>query len=48
MRQKLLDQKIISESPIKVGDIDSFHKVKLINAIVRIDGPEIDVCKIVF
>jgi 4-amino-4-deoxychorismate lyase len=48
MRQKLLDQKIISESPIKVGDIDSFHKVKLINAIVRIDGPEIDVSKIVF
>jgi 4-amino-4-deoxychorismate lyase len=47
MRQNLLDNKIIIENEIRVGDLPRFTKFKLINAMVGFDGPEIDVSAIV-
>ena len=48
MRQRLLDQSLITESRIAIEDIQSFTRVKLINAMVGFNGPEIDVSEIVF
>jgi 4-amino-4-deoxychorismate lyase len=48
MRQYLLDQGIIKAATITMHDIRNFSKVKLINAMLGFDGPEIDVSRIVF
>jgi 4-amino-4-deoxychorismate lyase len=47
MRQKLIEDKQISEEQITVNDIGSFDKCKLINAMFAFDGPEIEVSRIV-
>lgn len=47
MRQQLLDKKIIVEERISICDLVRYERVKLINALVQFDGPEIDVSQIV-
>lgn len=47
MRTQLLEQKIILEEEITIKDIDRYEKVKLINAMLQFDGPEIEVSQIV-
>lgn len=47
MRQKLIDDNVISAEEITVDDLSSFSTFKLINAMLEFDAPEIDVSKIV-
>jgi 4-amino-4-deoxychorismate lyase len=47
MRQKLLDEEKIIAEKILLEDIPSFTSIKLINAMLEFDGPEIDVSDIV-
>ena len=47
MRQQLLDKKIIFEEEITIDDLQRYEKVRLINAMVQFEGPEIDVSQIV-
>jgi len=47
MRKHLLDKKIITEDRIQADDLPRYEKVKLINAMMPFDGPEIDVSNIV-
>src|SRR5258706_13573229 len=46
-RKQLLERKIILEEKITINDLHRYEKVKLINAMVQFDGPEIDVSQIV-
>jgi 4-amino-4-deoxychorismate lyase len=46
-RQRLLDEKKICEEKITIDDLHRYEKVKLINAMLLMDGPEIDVSQIV-
>jgi len=46
-RKRLLEEKIIFEEKITINDIYRYEKVKLINAMLQFDGPEIDVSQIV-
>ena len=48
MRQQLIDQNKIKVREIEKSEIRSFLSFKLINAMLRFDGPEIDVSNIVF
>ena len=47
MRQQLIDRKIIIEENIVLSDLERYESVKLINAMLLFDGPEIEVSKIV-
>lgn len=47
MRQQLLDQKVIFEEEISTADLRKYEKVKLINAMLLFNSPEIDVSQIV-
>lgn len=47
MRQQLIDKKIITEDHIALRDLERYESVKLINAMLGFDGPEIEVSKIV-
>jgi len=47
MRQQLLDEQIIFEEEILANDLSKYEKVKLINAMLKFDAPEIDVSQIV-
>lgn len=47
MRQKLLDQGILTEDTIRVRQLALFKKVKLINALLAFEGPELSVSDIV-
>jgi len=46
-RKQLLERKIIFEEKITINDLQRYEKVKLINAMLQFDGPEIDVSQIV-
>jgi len=46
-RQKLIERDQIIEEEIRVSDISSFKKFKLINAMWEFDGPELDVSNII-
>jgi 4-amino-4-deoxychorismate lyase len=46
-RKQLLERKIIQEEKITINDLHRYEKVKLINAMLQLDGPEIDVSQIV-
>jgi 4-amino-4-deoxychorismate lyase len=46
MRSSLLERNLIQEEEIRVEDIKTFDSFKLINAMLRFDGPELDVSKI--
>lgn len=46
MRSSLLERNLIQEEDIRVEDIKTFDSFKLINAMLRFDGPELDVSKI--
>jgi len=46
-RQFLLDQKIIEEEKITINDLHRYEKVKLINAMLKFDAPEISINQIV-
>ncbi|HEV8514399.1 MAG TPA: aminotransferase class IV [Cyclobacteriaceae bacterium] len=46
-RKRLLEEKIIFEEKITINDLPRYEKVKLINAMLQFDGPEIDVSQIV-
>jgi 4-amino-4-deoxychorismate lyase len=46
-RKRLLEEKIIFEEKITINDLHRYEKVKLINAMLQFDGPEIDVSQIV-
>lgn len=46
-RRRLLEEKIIFEEKITINDLYRYEKVKLINAMLSFDGPEIDVSQIV-
>lgn len=48
MRQQLLDAGVIHEDAIRVDQIPLFNKVRLINALLGFDGPELSVSQIVF
>lgn len=48
MRQYLLETGKISEATIRVEDVRLFQKVKLINAMLGLDGPELSISQIVF
>jgi 4-amino-4-deoxychorismate lyase len=48
MRQKLLDNHLITERVILGRDISSFETYKIINAMLEFDSPEIEVSNIVF
>jgi 4-amino-4-deoxychorismate lyase len=43
MRQYLLDTGVIQEKKVSHKDLKSYSKVKLINAMVGMNGPEIDI-----
>lgn len=43
MRQYLLDTGVIQEKVVNYKDLKLYSKVKLINAMVGMDGPEIDI-----
>ncbi len=47
-RQYLLDHGKIKEAAIHVDDVLAFSHVRLINALLRFDGPELSVTQIVF
>jgi 4-amino-4-deoxychorismate lyase len=47
MRQQLIEEGKIKEQSIRVSDIKSFEKFKLINALLRWDNPEVDISNIV-
>lgn len=47
MRQQLIDKKIIAEEDITLSDLERYESVKLINAMLLWDGPEIEVSRIV-
>jgi 4-amino-4-deoxychorismate lyase len=47
MRQQLIDKKIITEESIALDDLRRYESVKLINAMLLFEGPEIEVSKIV-
>jgi 4-amino-4-deoxychorismate lyase len=47
MRKQLLGEKIIIEEKITINDLHRYEKIKLINAMLQFDGPEIDVSQIV-
>ena len=47
MRRYLLEHKIILEERITMKDLKRYEKVKLINAMLQFDSPEIDVSRIV-
>jgi len=46
-RKRLLEEEIIFEEKITINDLQRYDKVKLINAMLQFDGPEIDVSRIV-
>jgi 4-amino-4-deoxychorismate lyase len=46
-RKQLIERKIIIEAKISINDLKRYEKVKLINAMLQFDGPEIDVSQIV-
>jgi 4-amino-4-deoxychorismate lyase len=46
MRQSLLDKKLIKEELILRSALPSFEKVKLINAMLGLDSPEIEISQI--
>ncbi len=46
-RKQLLERKIIIEEKITINDLHRYENVKLINAMLLLDGPEIDVSQIV-
>jgi 4-amino-4-deoxychorismate lyase len=46
-RKQLLEREIIFEDRITINDLQRYEKVKLINAMLLLDGPEIDVSQIV-
>lgn len=46
-RKRLLKEEIIFEEKITINDLQRYDKVKLINAMLQFDGPEIDVSRIV-
>ena len=46
-RKQLFERKIILEEKITINDLHRYEKVKLINAMLQFDGPEIDVSQIV-
>jgi 4-amino-4-deoxychorismate lyase len=46
-RKQLLKGKIITEEKITINDLRRYEKVKLINAMLQFDAPEIDVSQIV-
>lgn len=46
MRQNLLDKKLIKEEIIHRSALPSFEKVKLINAMLGFDSPEIEISQI--
>jgi 4-amino-4-deoxychorismate lyase len=46
MRQSLLDKKLIKEEIIHRSALPSFEKVKLINAMLGFEGPEIEISQI--
>jgi 4-amino-4-deoxychorismate lyase len=48
MRESLIESGIISVRTIAAEEIRNFRKAKLINAMIGIEGPEIDVSAIVF
>jgi 4-amino-4-deoxychorismate lyase len=48
MRQRLLQTGIIKEAAIHVDEIARFESCKLINALLELNGPEIDVDHIVY
>lgn len=47
-RQYLLNEGKIKEAPIHSDDVYSFSRIKLINALLRFEGPELSVTQIVF
>jgi hypothetical protein len=47
MRKHLLAEKIILKEQVTIQDLKRYDKVKLINAMMLFDGPEIDVSQIV-
>jgi 4-amino-4-deoxychorismate lyase len=48
MREKLVQDQILTPAEITTSNIYTFEKVKLINALLGFDGPEIDIKNIVF
>ena len=46
-RQRLLDEKKIEEEEITIHDLPRYESVKMINAMLQFDAPEIDVTRIV-
>jgi 4-amino-4-deoxychorismate lyase len=48
MRQHLLDSRVIHEDAIRVHQIPLFKQVRLINALLGFEGPELSVSQIVF
>lgn len=46
-RQTLIEKQLIKEEEIRVDDIKTFEKFKLINAMLEFDGPEIDIANII-
>jgi 4-amino-4-deoxychorismate lyase len=47
MRQKLIDNSVITPEDISVEELSTFTTFKLINAMLEFDAPEIEVSKIV-
>jgi 4-amino-4-deoxychorismate lyase len=47
MRQKLIDNNVITPEDISVEELSTFTTFKLINAMLEFDAPEIEVSKIV-
>jgi len=47
-RQYLLDERKVEEAEIHIDDVLSFSRIRLINALVRFEGPELSVTQIVF
>jgi 4-amino-4-deoxychorismate lyase len=48
MREKLLQDRTIERTEITLSNIHTFDKVKLINALLGFEGPEIEIKNIVF
>ena len=46
-RRQLIEKERIFEEEITIRDLMRYEKVKLINAMLQFDGPEIEVCQIV-
>src|SRR5207253_2733937 len=47
-REKLLQDQVLTPTEITLSNIHTFEKVKLINALLGFDGPEIEIKNIVF